>query len=74
MRAALFSVVCTLPVFIINFKLSSACSFTGETFETTTDQRNSYLIERDKIYICSKKTAEMQFILFDESRYLLKKQ
>ena len=37
-----------------------------ETVETTTDQRNLYIIGRDKIYICSKKRAELQFILFDE--------
>ena len=42
---------------------------TGETVETTTDQRNLSIIGRDKIYISSKKREEMQFIyLFDESR------
>ena len=30
--------------------------------ETTTDQRNSSIIGRDKIYISSKKREEMQFI------------
>ena len=50
------------------FKSSSTCIFTGEAVKTTTDQRNLYIIGRDKIYICSKKRAEMQFILFDESR------
>ena len=43
-------------------------SATGETVETTTDQRNSSIIGRDKIYVSSKKREEMQFILFDESR------
>ena len=51
------------------FNSSSAYCVTGETVETTTDQRNSPIIGRDKIYISSKKREEMQFIyLFDESR------
>ena len=48
---------------------SSAKSVTGETVETTTDQRNLSIIGRDKIYISSKKREEMQFIyFFEESR------
>ena len=48
---------------------SSAYRVTGETVETTTDQRNLSIIGRDKIYISSKKREEMQFIyLYDESR------
>ena len=51
------------------FNSSCAYCVTGETVETTTDQRNSSFIGRDKIYISSKKREEMQFIyLFDESR------
>ena len=51
------------------FNLSSAYCFTDETVETTTDQRNSSIVGRDKIYISLKKREEMQFIyLFDESR------
>ena len=51
------------------FNLSSAYCVTGETVETTTDQRNLCIIGRDKIYISSKKGEVMQFIyLFDESR------
>ena len=50
------------------FNFSSAYCVTGETVETT-DQRNSSIIGKDKIYISSKKREEMQFIyLFDESR------
>ena len=50
------------------FNSSSAYCVPGETVETTTDQRNSSIIGRDKIYISSKKGEEMQFIyLFDES-------
>ena len=54
--------------FLSNFNLSSAYSVTGETVETSTDQRNLSIIRRDKIYISSKKREEMQFILFGESR------
>ena len=51
------------------FNSSSAYCVTGETVETTTDQRNLSIVGRDKIYISSKKREEMQFIyLFDESR------
>ena len=51
------------------FSWSSAYCVTGETVETTTDQRHSSIIGRDKIYISSKKREDMQFIyLFDESR------
>ena len=57
------------PCFLSIFKLVFFCSVTGETVETTTDQRNLSFIGRDKIYISSKKREEMQFIyLFDESR------
>ena len=58
------------------FNSSSPYCITGETVETTTDQRNLSIIGRDNIYISSKK-KEMQFIyLFDESRkqYYKKKQ
>ena len=55
--------------FLLILNSSSAYSVTGETVETTTDQRNSSIIGRDKIYISSKKREEMQFIyLFYESR------
>ena len=55
--------------FMSIFNLSSAYCVTGETVETTTDQRNLSIIGRGKIYISSKKREEMQFIyLFDESR------
>ena len=51
------------------FNSSSAYCVTDETVETTTDQRNSSIVGRDKIYISSKKREEIQFIyLFDESR------
>ena len=58
------------PCFMSNiFNSSSAYCVTGETVETTTDQKNLSIIGRDKIYISSKKREEMQFIyLFDESR------
>ena len=52
---------------IFNYKFFNCV--TNETVETTTNQRNSSIIGRDKIYISSKKREEMQFIyLFDESR------
>ena len=54
--------------FLSNFNLSSAYNVGGKTVETTTDQRYSSIIGRDKINISSKKREEMQFILFDESR------
>ena len=41
---------------------SFAYCVTGETVETTTDQRNLSITGRDKIYISSKKREEMQFI------------
>ena len=50
------------------FNSSFACSLTGETVETITDQRNSSIFGSDKIYIFAKKIEEMQFILFGESR------
>ena len=57
------------PCFMSIFNSSSAYSVTGKTIETTTDQRHSSIIGRDKIYISSKKREEMQFIyLFDEYR------
>ena len=57
------------PALCLIFNSSSANCVTGETVETTTDQRNSSFIGRDKLYISSKKREEMQFIyLFDESR------
>ena len=57
------------PCFMSNLNSSSAYCVTGETVETTTDQRNSSIIGREKIYISSKKREKMQFFyLFDESR------
>ena len=50
------------PCFCLIFNTSFAYCVTGETVETTTDQRNLSIIGRDKIYISSKKREEMQFI------------
>ena len=62
-------ILAKFPCVLSIFKLVFFCSVTGETVETTTDQRNLSFIGRDKIYISSKKRQEMQFIyLFDEFR------
>ena len=62
-------ILARFPALCLIFNSSSAYCVTGETVETTTDQRHSSVIGRDKIYISSKKREEMQFIyLFDESR------
>ena len=48
--------------FMSIFNSSSAYCVTGETVETTTEQRISSIVGRDKIYISSKKREKMQFI------------
>ena len=50
-------------MFFVEFLTVFCLSTTGETVETTTDQRNLSIIGRDKIYISSKK-REVYFFFF----------